>query len=390
MIKVQPTLTADNECLTALQQYAAGALDETETRKAIAAALHRSGVVIQVARERMLSHTQMVNDLCEDMNDLLYRKIMQTAPGGFDLNLGLYSSATGWARQLLRAARATLLRDLRTRTEAKLSLVDPIAAKQEQEGVRRDPSYRQFHGAAYQDKDHEDSPNQKIQDAVEWYQSKARHLRDSTRLAASAASIMHGLGVPALVRPRLAERRRLQGLLHADPSLAHRSLRAMRSLIEGEPGNETIDEGLLALWDDYSYDQIDATAQAPFRMASVLVDAALADRARPPRPVLRAFIASVRALGTGRGWSRLAAELSDTFIALEFEAYSSFDTSAADQHKERLMGRRIAILNAHDVFNRVLAHPGQRLGMTEHDLYDQLDRLITSLTEYDVKVPEAA
>jgi hypothetical protein len=95
-------------------------------------------------------------------------------------------------------------------------------------------------------------------------------------------------------------------------------------------------------------------------------------------------------MGKGRGWARLAEETCEAFIALEFEAYSSFDTTGADYRDERVAGRRIAILKAPDVFARALAFKGQRLGLNEADMYEQLDRLIRSLTDLEVKVPEAA
>jgi hypothetical protein len=384
------SLITDSECHDVLQRYADGLVSAPEARRLIAESLHRSGIAQAVAKEKTVVHgPQMVQDLAAEMEDLLFQKIMQTEPGGFDLDLGLEASASGWARQLLRAGRLSILRNIQTRTTSKMTLVDPSPMRQWQDDVVYSGSYSAFHNASTIDRADPTHLSQKMEDAADWLRSKTRHLRDSSKLAAQAATVMHGYGVPALVRPQIIERKRLKDLVDAEPGLAHRSIAAMRSLIEGEP-YEPVDEGLMALWDDYSFDQIDIITRAAPRVAGVLVDSILADRARPSRTVLRSFRASVRAMGKGRGWARLAEETCEAFIALEFEAYSSFDTTGADYRDERVAGRRIAILKAPDVFARALAFKGQRLGLNEADMYEQLDRLIRSLTDLEVKVPDAA
>ncbi|MGK3708781.1 hypothetical protein [Arthrobacter sp. IK3] len=385
----QQTITTDSTCRDVLQQYAAGSLEEHTARQLIAAALHASGITGSVASEKAVQSPQVRADLQAEMEVLLYTKIMQTEAGGFDLTLAMNTSATAWARQLLRTARASLLRNIHIRTNARLDLVDPVPNKDKYTDSPPPLSHTVFHSASVDEADDPNEDGETFTDAAEWLRSKQRHLRDSSKLSASAASIMHGYGVPAVARPPLAERKRLKAMITEQPELAHRSVTAMRALIESEPYPYTVDEGLLALWDNYSFDQMDAIASAPPRVAHVLVDSAVSDRARPSRNVLRLFQASVRALGTGVGWARLAAETCETFIALEFEAYSSFDTTGAEYRDERLAGRRISVMKSPEVFARVLAHPGQRLGLTENDIYEQLDRLITTMTEFDVKAPAA-
>ncbi|WP_139187295.1 hypothetical protein [Pseudarthrobacter chlorophenolicus] len=383
------SLSTDSECHDILQRHADGLIDGTEARRLIAESLHRSGIASAVAREKTVIGVQLMQDLATEMEELLFQKVMQTEPGGFDLDLGLEASATGWARQLLRAGRLSMIRNIQTRTTSKMTLVDPSPMRQWQESGWVAGPYTAFHTATTSDRIDPQNLSQTMEDAADWLRSKTRHLRDSSKLAAQAATIMHAYGVPALVRPRIQERKRLKAMIDAEPGLAHRSIAAMRALIEGEP-YEVIDSGLMALWDDYSFEQIDNITRAAPRVAGVLVDSVLADRARPSRTVLRSFRASVRAMGKGRGWARLAEEVCEAFIALEFEAYSSFDTTGADYREERVAGRRIACLKAPDVFARALAFKGQRLGLNEADLYDQLDRLIRSLTDLEVKVPEAA
>lgn len=386
---VQPTLMTDTQCHDFLQRHADGELEAEETRRLIAEALHLSGIASTVASEKNIRGVQLMHDVASELDALLFQKVMQTTPGGFDLDLALDASVCGWARQLLRAARPSAIRNIQNRTTAKMTLVDPSPLRQWQDSPWHAGPYSAFHTATATDRTDSAHLTRTMEDAADWLSSKTRHLRDSSKLAAQAATIMHGYSVPALIRPRLHERKRLQSLIEADPNLAHRSIAAMRALIENEP-YEAIDEGLMALWDDYSFDQIDAITRAATRVAGVLVAAVLSDRARPSRTVLRSFRASVRAMGTGRGWARQADEACESFIALEFEAYSSFDTTGSEYREERVAGRQIACLKAPAVFERTLTHKGQRLGLTEDAMYDQLDRLIRSLTDLEVTVPEAS
>ena len=386
---VQATITTDTECRNILHRHLAGDFPDGLTRQLIAAELHRSGIAAEVAGEKTVQSSQMLRDLTSDMQSLLFQKVIQTTPGGFDPKLGASNSTTAWARQLLRAARASIIRNMMARTIQKMDLVDPQPqlAHQSPEDMPQPTSYTIFHSAIAEDQGH-GQRGQNMEDAADWLRSKTRHLRDNSKLAAQAATIMHGYGVPALVRPRVEERRRLKALIDADESLAHRSIRYVRAVIERDAVTGDVDPGLQALWDDYTAEHLTAIAEARPKVALALVDNALSDRARPSRDVRRSFRASVRALGTGRGWARLAEETCEAFIALEFEAYSAFDSAGAGFRDERIAGRIIACQKAPEVFARALSHPGQRLGKDEDALYEQLDRLIRSLTDLEVKAPE--
>lgn len=170
------------------------------------------------------------------------------------------------------------------------------------------------------------------------------------------------------------------------PEMAYNSAAAMRSLIESEP---YVDHGdFMALWDDFSFDAIDRLVTGPKEFATVLVEAVLEDRARPSRTALRSFKASVRAMGSGLGWAKLSEELTETYIALEFETSSPFDTTRQEFQDERSAGRELAIHKSADVFARVLAFDGQRLGRTVDAIYDQLSAFMIVHTQVVVEIDE--
>lgn len=388
---VQPITTTDTQCQSILQRHAAGSLTSDIARRLIAEELHRSNIVQEVVEERrMATSAQLRRDIAAEMQTLLFQKVIQETPGGFDLTAT--GSTTGWARQLLRAARASIVRNILARSTQRLDLIDPMPPLPNEtvEHKSHTLAYTIFHSAEASTPSAEMEGNKKDL-AAEWLRSKTRHLRDNSRLAAQAATIMYGYSVPQLVRPRLDERRRLKQIIDADPSLARRSVRHMRAIIEGELSSDhTIDTGLQALWDDYSSENLNSIARADAKVALALVDNALTDRPRPSRGVVRAFRAAVKAMGTGKGWLKLAEECCDAFIALECEAYSSFDSTAQKFRDERESGRILACQKAPRVFERVTQYPGQRLGIDHDEIYSQMDRLLSNLTDMDIEEKAAA
>lgn len=386
---MQPTITTDQQCRTILRRHAAGELPGNLARRLIAEELHRSGIAASVAGEKSVQSLQLVRDLTDEMQNLLFSKTVQTTPGGFSLSYSdTETSTTAWARQLLRAARPSLLRNLANRA-GKTDLVDPMPTQSDEEKAAQPTSYTVFHSAVAGHESDSEMDERKKQDAADWLRSKTRHLRDNSKLAAQAATICYGFSVPQLVRPMLDERRRLKAIVDADPSLAHRSARSMLSLVErgAAAPAEDLDHGLKALWDDYTAENLSVIVNAHSRMALALVDHALADRARPSRNVLRSFRASVRALSEDKSWHLMAEELCEVFIALEFEAYSAFDSTAVSFREERVAGRLIDCQKAPEVFSRAVARAGHTFGKSVEELYAQLDRFIRELTDLDVKAP---
>ena len=385
------TTECDQAVQGLLKDYHSGGLPVTEgeVRALVAGHIVRAGIADEVAREAVASaNAQDVEDLAEDLEKLMVDKVMQGAPGGYDLERGLEASATGWARQLLRTARRSAARNIKARGVSKQIPVDPtgtyIAGVQPRAHVV-------FHTAATAPVQlHSAEPDRDaVEDAETWFSSRSRHLRDASRLASQAAAIRHAYGLPVLVRHRMLERARLRALVAADRSLAVASLKAMRALVAGEqPVIDHIDNGLMALWDEFSYDAMEVVADAPARVAEALVDAALADRPRPSRDTLAAFRNRLRAAGHGPGWKRTAERLADAYVALEFEASSAFDSAAAEFQDQRAAGRAILCHRAPEAFAAVIACPTQTLGFNEDAVYESLNAIAAELTD-PVIAPEA-
>lgn len=394
---VQQTTNSECEqnCRDILSLYWEGSIEEHEARSRIAVQLHRLGLAQVVAGEQGLMASQLFHDLSYNLQGLLYRKIMGEGSSSLDLQVDNTKSVIAWARNLLRTARPSELRNIYTRGAAHVELVDPQTPDVEPGStvpggtLWMHPAAR-FHTIATHD-EYELSSGvgsvESMNDAAEWLQDKARHLRDNSRLEANAATLRHGYGLPQLIRPRLAERQRLQEVLRCDRFSAHRAVRELSSIINGDSyEGAKADKGLLCLWDDFSPAQLEAVASAPGKVALTLVEAILAERPRPSRAAQRSFRSAAREFGSGKGWPSLIEEACECFVALEFEACSAFDSTAAEFRDARIAGQTILQRKAADVFARVLSWPGQAFGSTEDDLYDRLDALIRSMTDLEVEV----
>ena len=394
---VQQTTNSECEqnCRDILARYWEGSIEEHEARSLIAEQLHQLGLAKVVAGEQGLMAAQLFHDLVYNLEGLLYRKIMGEGSSSLDLEVDNTKSVIAWARNLLRTARPSEMRNIYTRGAAHVELVDPQTPDIEPAStvpggtLWMHPAAR-FHTVATVDEYDLTSGGGSVEsmnDAAEWLQDKARHLRDNSRLEANAATLRHGYGLPPLIRPRLAERQRLQDVLRTDRFSAHRAVRELSSIINGDPYvGAKADKGLLCLWDDFSPGQLEAVASAPGKVALTLVEAVLAERPRPSRAAQRSFRSAAREFGSGKGWPSLIDEACECFVALEFEACSAFDSTAAEFRDARIAGQTILQKKSADVFARVLAWPGQAFGSTEDELYDRLDALIRSMTDLEVEV----
>lgn len=367
---------------------------ELQTRQALAGVLESAKIYKAVASETMHKGSilkgslQLRNDVEADMRDLVFSKL--TAMGDkqyFDLDKALDSSVMGWARQLMRSSRLSIMRNIANRTINKEALVDPVPPLNTSD-QNLTKVYLDFHGAAARNEPGEDGALRQMQDAADWLAKKARFQRGNARIANQAAAIRSAYSLPDTIRPLYDERRRLQEVLKADPEAALRSVKTMCALISREHCDTECDQGLLALWDDYSFDHLDTIAHLPEEVAGSLALAAVSDRPRMPKPVLRTFRASVRALDPSREWRSLSEELCEVFTALEFEAFSPFDTTGADFHEHKVVGRRLSILKSQSTFKRVLEFEGQRMGRDFDEVYAHLDRLVRELTDVEVSVDD--
>jgi hypothetical protein len=398
-------LSTDATCQDLLDQWAAGHLTERQARREVATLLTSSGICREVSREYQTWHhglasgPQLSQDVESEFDEFLFRRITEEGPDAFfDLERARASSVTGWARQTLRSARKSVLRNIHNRTAARQELVAPTGPE--------DGSYsaaaRAFQSTAAPgslDDGPEITQRMMLEEATEWLRSKASHHRGIARTAAGAAALRFAFNLPDLVRPDWRVRRRALPALQADPKAAHRAAQAMLACLNRIHGwrglFDAADQDLMSLWDDYSRAELFEVVSKDPAIAYTLALETLSDRARPDRPSVRAFRNSVKDLApilkNGRkptGWRTVANAAVDAFLAEEFEAYSAFDTAGSSAHEEKAAEREAALATAWDAYETMARFPGAPLGGTHAEVRDRLEGIISGVLGGAVEIPD--
>lgn len=366
----------DQKCLRLIRNHEAGLVDSAAARNEIAVLLEQSRIAYRTARhqQRSFRSTQRTHDLGVEMNQLLFTKVMQDDGSGLNLDSDQCGSVIGWARQLLKSAHFSLLRNIDSRSTKHTQLTNPDELDAEVSP----------HGS-YLSEDETALGN--LEEAMDWFAAKSRSLRDATRIAAAAAAIQHSISVPALIRPDYNERQILRPLIEANSTLAHQSALAYRTIHDGNRTVDT-DDRILSLWDEYKYDELDRIVSSPPGFAHALALAALSSRPRPIRNTLRDFRSRIKSTGAGRGWATLTGELAECFVALEFEAYSGFDTRGVHNVALLESGQTLNRAKAALVYQEVANYPGQTLGQTREAIHESLDAIMNELASFKVSAAQ--
>lgn len=397
-------LQTDSACRDLIDRWAAGHLSERQARHEIAGVLTGSGISHEVSREYQTWHyglasgPQLSQDVAAEFDEFLFRRITEEGPEAFfDLERARGASVTGWARQTLRATRKSVLRNIHNRTAARQELVAPTGAEDGRHTAAAH-AFTQAPAPGTGVDSTEVAQRMMLEEATEWLRSKASHHRGIARTAAGSAALRFAFNLPEPVRPEVRIRRRALPLLESDPKSAHRSAQAMLAClnrIHGWQGMfDAADQDLLALWDDYSKAQLFELVSRDTAIAHTLAVEALADRARPDRPSVRAFRAAVKEyapiLKNGRkpaGWRTCVNAVVDAFLAEEFEAFSAFDTAGAATHEDKLAEREETLAGAWDAYQAMVRFPEAPLGTTHQEVRDRLDGLIRGILGSGVEIP---
>lgn len=374
-------------------------------RRDVATLLTRSGICREVSREYQTWHhglpsgPQLSQDVESEFDEFLYRRITEEGPDAFfDLERARTCSVTGWARQTLRAARKSVLRNIHNRTSARQELVAPTAPEDgPQTAAAR--AFQSYAAPGELDDGPEVTQRMMLEEATEWLRSKASHHRGIARTAAGSAALRFAFNLPELLRPDWRIRRRALPVLAADPRAAHRSAQAMYACLNRAHGWQELfaaaDQDLMSLWDDFSRAQLFEVVSKDPAVAYTLVLEAVSDRARPDRPSVRAFRNAVKNLSpigaNGRkpaGWRTVANAACDAFLAEEFEAYSAFDTAGAAAHGEKAAEREFVLTTAWDAYEAMARFPGAPLGGTHAEVRGRLEGIIRGVLGSGVEIPD--
>lgn len=375
------------------QQAQTGEIDEHDARAQIAGMLLTSGVARSVARQTSVTFSQQRVDLEENIQGLLVGRILDVE-SSFDLGtLAAGGSLCGWARKLAwRVAEkdsAVRARGMQWRTH----LVDPQppARSGPYDGDLGDPYSTAYHAAvAFEGLSAEDQSTGGWVDGEEvaWAIERAENLtgfaRGPMRAHATAAALREVLRLPALCVPDTSsERAAILELVNADEALARRSLVQMAAMVCSEPpslpapGEASVGELLLSLWDDFSADDLESLMVRPARAAHAIVVDALTPLPKPSREAVRSLTREVRRASAAKDWVMTQDGLVVAFLATCTEAVSRFDdTNDAAAKARKESAARDAASRWPALAARVAGFPGAPLGSTVEQVNFTMRRLL--------------
>jgi hypothetical protein len=370
------TDVVDTRATDIANQVLNGSISERDGRWMIVTDILSTDVVFTVARWRRFDATaQEREDLIPEFNELVQRKALQETEGGMDLvRIAAGTSACGWARNLLRnGGMQSELRDMRRITNRN-STIDPTLDLSGSEGVsyadmafHTDSVTPDFDGAITGQAE----ANEEIDDLQEEFLSAAAGKRSGARLMLAAQTMQKAFKFSAPIRPMDPfEREFVRNTVSEDENAAVEAVTAMHALITSVQTEEqrNIDPRMLALWDDYSVDELHRLSLMLPEAAQTLVLAAVALKPRPSRDHLAATLWIVRNADKSKGWTTFSKRLFDSWVAIEVEAVSEFSSKVPTD--EDTAKRLSAALAWPELVAEAAAMPTQPLGGTEREISD--------------------
>ncbi|WP_156250825.1 hypothetical protein [Pseudactinotalea terrae] len=382
------TLQLDEVARGIAETAAAGALDSRESAHRIAALIATSPIIDEVSTYTAGLSQQQRADLADSLRWQLVRTVLDAERGFFDLDRLRTASFAGWLRQ---TAIAFSHRDavVRPRSAAdRLTVLWDTTPGQmddttEQEWQQRHISEHAPVASSAEEQactggfwDLVEDPEQMV--------TKTKGMRAAARTFALSVAVRRSMSLPRLCVP--AEETDRQWVLEtcqADPNAAARALRAVVELLCGlRDGMPEVDERLLALWDDFSLEQLQSLESAPAPMVDVLVVGQVQPAPKPSRTVLRALRKSAKDLVPSRGWHDIATHLVASFVARTTSPVSDFDGVSDEVSRAALVAEAKRLAQQWPTYvQRALAWPGQPLGCDEEEITDRLARTLHDLTE---------
>lgn len=168
--------------------------------------------------------------------------------------------------------------------------------------------------------------------------------RPGGRMFALASALRRTLDLPALCIPPLrADRDVIVAQCLADPSLADRARRSAAALAGGDIVRSGVGEHLLALWDNFSPEQMDKLDDYSAAMTHALVVGQVATMPKPSREAVRVMRRVLRDSGPrSRDWSRMVTDLVDCWLARTTNPVSEFDDTSTPQRRVEAQQRAVA------------------------------------------------
>lgn len=363
---------------------AQGELDERECTHRIASLIATSRILDEVARYQVGLNDQQRVDLADSLRWSLVNTVLDTERGFFDLDRMRTASFSGWLRQtgVAFASRDSVVRP-RTLAERNTVL---WAITPGSNGVDDEPN-------AWHNLDTADSAERQataidfadLLGEPERLLAKTKQMRTSTRVFATAVEVRRALDLPRLCVPATeTDRQWVLQTCEQDPAAAGRSLRTMVDVLCGVGDPDTVDERMLALWDDFPLERLQVLEAAPDELIHILVVGHVMPAPKPSRGALREMRRCVKDLCPARDWQQLASPLVASYVARTTSPVSDFDSTSDEVARLAMAAEARKLADQWPTLvARAVAWPGAPLGVDEDEVDARLGQMLHELIEGD-------
>lgn len=397
-----------------------GALPERQARQAISGLLMTLHIPDHVAKREPNLTNQERADLADKLTELIHVKATQETDGGLNLTYIAEngSSGAGWARNLARVATKSKLRDHRAHYN-KTVAVDPTLASDDPGAPLRYQDIA-FHAAAAPAADAEIgvvNTEAAFTALRHDFTDTAAGQRGAGRLRVEAKALTDAYDVPMPIRPdTFADREWIRENVamvdvpqrdmtapideyHARCEvvakenekraiIARESLRAWYGLVTSSEtlAQRAIDDRLIALWDDFTPEEAEVIMGRPAKIALVLVSAAITALPKPNRSVISSAIQVTRMADDGAGWDALAEKLVASWIAMECNVVSDYDSRVTAEVKQQRFSERSELAEMWpQLVQAVITRPGAPLGEDARAVHTWIGNAVTTFIDASVK-----
>ena len=382
------TVELDEVARGIAEAASAGALDPRESAHRIAGLIATSSIIEEVSTYTSGLSQQQRADLADSLRWQLVKTVLDSERGFFDLDRLRTASFAGWLRQ---TAIAFSHRDavVRPRSAAdRLTVLWDTTPGQLEDSAEQEWQQRHIaHHAPVTSSAEEQASTDGFWDHLddpELMVTKTKGMRAAARTFALSVAVRRSMSLPRLCVPAdELDRQWVLATCEADPNAAARALRTVVELLCGlRDGLPDVDERLLALWDDFSLEQLQALESAPAPMVDVLVVGQVQPAPKPSRTVLRALRKAAKDLVPSRGWHDIATHLVASFVARTTSPVSDFDGISDEVTRAALVAEAKRLAEEWPTYvQRALDWPAQPLGCDEEEVTDRLARTLHDLTE---------
>ncbi|WP_159600033.1 hypothetical protein [Agromyces humi] len=316
--------------------------------------------------------------LVDELNNLIHGKAV--GENGMKASLDLKriadgASATGWARNLLRVAMPSKIRDIiHNDVEYTFSTV----ADDEQ----ADTSAMNVFDAAHLELSAEDAFTEDR--FASSFEALAGHknLRHTGQAKQNAHHLRaaYDITAPIVVPESEADREWVQAQLEEDEMLAYRSLTQWLAIVtsRGRAANP-IDDRLLGLWDDFTAEQAEDLAEYRPGFAHTVALAAVMLSPKPSRDVVNQAVKIVTMASVNEDWESHANALVQSWVARECSPFSEFKSKSRGDENEQLAQHKMAAAAWPELAKTAADWHKQPLGGTVDEVRDRIGRIFTSV-----------